>query len=201
MKCMKVQAEETGRKVHPFWPAVGVGALLLVLYLLRSQVRPALAWLEVTVEQVGPYGPAVFLLAASIWAALLLPGPLILALAGTAFAERPLVGVATVSLGFAVTQGVTFLLTRTLLRERVLQAVGHKAWFIWLDEQVQKRGAVGVLVIRTIPVFPNSLANYGFGLTNIGFWPYLFASWLGTIPIISVYVFGTSGFVNLLMSG
>jgi uncharacterized membrane protein YdjX (TVP38/TMEM64 family) len=159
---------------------------------------PLLDLLQQSVEDAGSFGPILFIFATGLWAFLLLPGPLIMALAGTLFSKNPILAIQVISLGFALAQAAAFLLSRAVLRERVLARVGNTGWFLWLEDKVRLKGALGVLVIRTLPFFPNSLANYAFGLTNIRFGPYLVASWLGTLPMIFCYIFGAAGFVHLL---
>lgn len=169
-----------------------------ICFAFRHELGPALHELESAVQRSGPYGPLVFGLGYVVWAVLCLPGPLILAVAGTLFASQFWVAILTVSLGDATAQGIAFLLARRVARERVRKLVGHHAWFQWLEEQTQQGGFWRVLTIRAMPVFPNSLANYAFGLTAIGFWPYLLGSWAGSLPNIAICIGGTAGVVHLL---
>ena len=69
-----------------------------------------------------------------------------------------------------------------------------------LSQTVDKNGARGVFVIRILPVFPNTLCNYALGLTNISFGPYILASMAGSLPLVTVLVLGTSGFIYLMES-
>ena len=44
------------------------------------------------------------------------------------------------------------------------------------------------------PLLPFNLSNYLYGVTKIGFWPYVAASWAGMIPGTFLYVYiGTLG--------
>ena len=45
---------------------------------------------------------------------------------------------------------------------------------------------------------PSNILNYGFSLTEINFWQYLFVSWLAMIPVIALYVYLASVGKNLL---
>ena len=195
-----IEKKSKPRRLYLWYLPVLV-VVVLVLFSMRKEIVPLLDYLHTLVDRAGPYGPAIFIVGAGAWATLLLPGPLIMGLAATMYASRPLFALALISAGFAIAQAVAFTLSRFLLRDIVLQKVGNQAWFLWLEEQVKERGAVAVFVIRTLPFFPNSLANYGFGLTNIGFFRYLVASWAGTLPMISFYIFGTAGLVHLLKGG
>ncbi len=194
-------SQHSPEQKSPVWFLLGLAAAAVVLFLMRGQVAPMLAWLEQAVARAGPWGPPLFVLATAGWATLLLPGPLILALAGTLYSHQPLLAVAVVSGGFTVSQAVAFQLARTLFRDRVVNTVGEKPWFQWLEQRVEQGGARAVFFIRCLPFFPNSLANYGFGLTRVSFWPYLLASWAGTLPLLFIYILGTAGFVHLLRAG
>lgn len=186
------------KKARWLWMlALAVGALALLLS-LRSQIAPALETLEALVRQAGALGPFILVLATAAWITMLLPGPLILGLSSTIYAHDPVLAITISSLGIALAQGTAFLLARFSMRRAVLDKLGHQPWFSWLDRKVEEKGAKGVFVIRMLPVFPNTLANYGFGLTKIAFWPYLLASWAGSLPLIALMVLGTTGLIQVL---
>ena len=58
-----------------------------------------------------------------------------------------------------------------------------------------------VALTRLIPLFPFNLLNYGFGLTRVRFWTYVFWSWLCMLPGIVVYVAGTDAVIQFVMGG
>lgn len=45
---------------------------------------------------------------------------------------------------------------------------------------------------------PSNVLNYGFSLTKIDFWQYLFVSWLAMLPVIALYVYLASVGIDLL---
>jgi uncharacterized membrane protein YdjX (TVP38/TMEM64 family) len=184
------------------WLVVGclLAATGYLLFQMRRQVVPALNALEAWVSQAGMLGPILLILVIGVWLALLLPAPLVLGIAGTAYAHNPLLAVLVSSLGVGVAQCSGFLLTRFYLRESVSNKLGHRVWFQKLSQTVDKSGARGVFVIRILPVFPNTLCNYALGLTNIAFGPYLLASVAGSLPLVTVLVLGTSGLIHLMES-
>lgn len=182
-----------------FWlGVVAAVALVVAAFAFRHEVGPALRDLEAAVQGAGPLGPLLFVAGYSVYAVLCLPGPLILATAGTLFASHPAVAVASVMGGEVVAQAAAFLIARQVARDRVRDRVGEAPWFLWLEEQTRTRGASGVLAIRLMPFFPNSLANWAFGLTSIPFAPYLAASVVGSLPCVLAYILGTAGIVRLL---
>lgn len=50
------------------------------------------------------------------------------------------------------------------------------------------QGVKLVLLLRLSPLFPFNILNYALGLTTVGFWQYVGASWLGMIPGTVAYV-------------
>jgi len=51
-----------------------------------------------------------------------------------------------------------------------------------------------IFLLRLSPVIPFNLSNYFYGLTDVKFWPYVLASWIGMMPGTFLYVYiGTAG--------
>ena len=103
------------------WLVVGclLAAAGYVLFQTRRQVVPALNALEAWVSEAGMLGPIILILVIGVWLALLLPAPLVLGIAGTAYAHNPLLAVLVSLLGVGLAQCSGFLLTRFYLRESV----------------------------------------------------------------------------------
>jgi len=167
----------------------------------RDSLMSALYSLEATFEQLDYWGPILLTLIASLWAILCFPGPVILGFIGTVYSHQPWVGLAVAVAADSVAEVFGFLVARHLGREKVARWLAKKPWFQWLEEQAETRGAYGVFVIRMMPFFPNSLANYALGLSALRFGPYIVASILGSIPNLAIYVMGTAGVVHLLRTG
>jgi uncharacterized membrane protein YdjX (TVP38/TMEM64 family) len=51
------------------------------------------------------------------------------------------------------------------------------------------------------PLFPFNLLNYGFGLTRVPFWTYVFWSWLCMLPGTALYVVGADAVARGLAQG
>ncbi len=58
-----------------------------------------------------------------------------------------------------------------------------------MDKAVGEQGGRLIGLLRLSPVIPFNLSNYFYGLTNVGFWPYVLASWLGMLPGGCLYVY------------
>lgn len=176
-------------------------AVIVAGYLYRSELMLVLSGLEVIVGTLGPLAPLAMTVIAGVWAALCLPGPLMLGLIGTMFSSDPLIGLLVALGGDTIATVVGFQAARSAGRERVRHWLADKPWFDWLERHTAARGLYGVFFLRMMPFFPNSLANYALGLTSLKFWPYLTASVLGSIPNLALYIFGTAGTISLLRQG
>jgi uncharacterized membrane protein YdjX (TVP38/TMEM64 family) len=64
----------------------------------------------------------------------------------------------------------------------------HPKWAV-LDQALGDTGFAMVFLLRLSPVFPFSLLNYALGLTRISLKTYVFASGLGMIPGLFMYVY------------
>lgn len=118
-------------------------------------------------------------------AALSLPGALLLTLlAGALFG----VGIGTVLVSFASTAGATlaFLAARTLFRDAVRRRAGPRMAAI--DRGVARDGALYLLTLRLVPIFPFFLVNPVMGLTPLRVRTFWWASQLGMLPATALYV-------------
>jgi uncharacterized membrane protein YdjX (TVP38/TMEM64 family) len=68
-----------------------------------------------------------------------------------------------------------------------------------LDVMTEEHGAMIVAITRLVPIFPFNLLNYGFGLTKIPFWTYVFWSWLCMLPGTVLYVVGVDAVIQLII--
>lgn len=181
---------------------LAIGLLVLGAgFLYRAELVQLLDHVEVTVNTLGPLAPLAMTVISGIWATFCLPGPVMLGLVGTMFAEEPLTGIAVALGGDTIATVIGFHVARRAGRHRVQTWLETKSWFGWLERHTESRGAYGVFFLRMMPFFPNSLANYALGLSALRFGPYLVASVLGSIPNVALYVLGAAGTITLLRDG
>ena len=135
----------------------------------------------------GIWAPVLFVLVYAGAAVAFVPGSLLTLSAGAVFGVAK--GVALVSLGSTLAAAISFLLGRFVLRGWIEKKLAHKPAFKAIDEAVAREGWKMVLLLRLSPVFPFTLLNYGLGLTRIGFWPAVLASWVGMLPGTILYVY------------
>ncbi len=125
-----------------------------------------------------------------------LPAIFLFLAAGSLFGFIP--GVVVVSLADTASIATCYLLGRTVARQIVSQWISERPHWGKFDRAVAKKGWKIVFLTRLSPIVPSNLLNYGFSLTKINFWQYLFVSWLGMLPVIALYVYLASVGTNLL---
>ena len=118
-------------------------------------------------------------------AALSIPGAAVLTLAGGAMFGLGL-GLLVVSFASSLGALLAFLVARHLLRDAVQSRFG--ASLAPINDGVRRDGALYLLTLRLVPVFPFWLVNLLMGLTPIGALRYYAVSQLGMLPGTAVYV-------------
>ena len=139
------------------------------------------------IQQQGIWAPCFFMLIYTGAAVAFVPGSVLTLAAGALFGIVK--GVVLVSLASTTAAAISFLLGRFALRGWVEKKLGSRPAFRAIDEAVGREGWKMVLLLRLSPVFPFSLLNYALGLTRIGFWPAVLASWIGMLPGTILYVY------------
>lgn len=152
------------------------------------------------VGSLGPVGMLVYVCAYVLAAVLLLPGSLLTIGAGFLFGL--FWGTAVASVGATAGAAAGFLVARYLARNRIQARADRHPRFRAIDRAVAAEGWKIVGLLRLSPVIPYNLSNYLYGLTGVGFWPYLIASWIGMIPATVMYVYlGAAGKAGLEAAG
>ncbi len=184
---------------HPSFPRRW-GKLILILLLFISLSAgwyffPVTEWMNSFnqwAQQQGTKGLAIFIAAYATATVLFFPGSILTIGAGFAFGLWR--GMLVVSAGSTLGAGAAFLLGRYLARDRVQAAAQRYPKFGAIDEAIGREGWKMVALLRLSPLLPFNASNYLYGVTRIGFWPYLGASWLGMIPGTLLYVYlGAAG--------
>jgi uncharacterized membrane protein YdjX (TVP38/TMEM64 family) len=119
--------------------------------------------------------------------------------AGTVFGL--LAGSIYVSIGATLGATCAFLVGRYVAREWIAAKLQGNAKFKAVDRAVAREGWKIVGLARLSPLFPFNLLNYAFGLTDISLRDYFFATWVGMIPGIVMYVYLGSLVGDIAMIG
>jgi len=150
---------------------------------VQDLLKQALAW----VGQLGPWGVVLFIAIYVVATILFIPGSVLTLGAGAVF------GVAwgSVYVSIASTLGATsaFLVGRYLARDATSRKIAGNARFAAIDKAVANEGWKIVGLARLSPVFPFTLLNYAFGLTQVSLRDYVLASWIGMMPGTVMYVY------------
>ena len=173
------------------WKLKGILLLSLGLALLLvARLLPVHAWLGRFVNwasHTGTPGLVIFAFLYMVAAVLFLPGSVLTLGAGALFGLVR--GTLAVSAGATLGSAAAFLIARYLARKSVAIWARDNPRFAALDAAVGREGGKIVFLTRLSPILPYTLLNYLFGLTRVGFWSYLLASWLGMLPGTILYVY------------
>ncbi len=139
------------------------------------------------IEQSGPVGWVVFIVAYTLSCVLFLPGSVLSFGAGAVYGFWG--GTVLVSLGSVAGALANFVSTRYLLRGWMQRKFGSSRRFRALDHAATSRSWRLIILTRISPVLPHSLVSCAFGLSRVPFWRYLVASWIGFLPISAAYAY------------
>ena len=174
------------------WLAPGLGLIALGAAWCFLPVNNWVQTFNARVEQRGVWGYVIFIAAYALAAILFFPGSLMTIGAGLAFGLWR--GFAVVSAGSTLGAALAFLIARYFVRGKVQAAAKNNPKFAAMDEAIGKEGWKMVALLRLSPLLPFNFSNYLYGVTKIGFWPCLVASWAGMLPGTFLYVYlGAAG--------
>jgi len=162
---------------------VVVAFVLVKLFVAEDLLRNILRW----IAGLGPAGPLIFIGIYIVAPVVFFPGVILSIGAGTVFGL--LAGSIYVSIGATIGATCEFLVGRYVAREWVAARLESNPRFKAIDRAVAREGWKIVGLARLSPLFPFNLLNYAFGLTDISLRDYFFATWVGMIPGIIMYVY------------
>jgi len=145
------------------------------------------AKLKQWIEGYGELAPAVFIAGYALATVFFVPGLPITVLGGVAFGA--IWGTVYVWIGATIGLGLAFLVARYAVRSTVERWVQASPRIAKIDAQVAENGWRIVMLTRLVPIFPFNLQNYAYGITRIGFWPYLITSSLCILPATAAFTF------------
>ena len=161
---------------------IGLGWIAKVLGFDVRQISPER--IRQFVESFGVWAPAIYLLA---YGQPLLPLPASVMTITGGLAFGPAWGTAAALVGATIRASTQFAVARLLGRDVVAKLLRGKV--AALDQRLGENSFKTVLLIRIIPNLPFDVQNYGLGFSQVKFWPYLFASFLGMLPGCFAYVY------------
>lgn len=135
------------------------------------------------IAQFGDYAPLIFLLLASILPIFLFPPGIFSIIAGYLFGFK-LGAILTITAAIVYTN-IMFLISRYFARDYIEKFLVHKLSlkeFNRIFGIKENKLAVFLIIFRLIPILPNSVVSYSYGLTRISFKHYFIANLIGLIP-------------------
>lgn len=149
----------------------------------QELLKQAIDW----VGQLGAWGPIIFIGIYIVAAVLFVPASVLTLGAGAVFG----VVWGSVYVSIASTLGATaaFLVGRYFARDVVARKIDGNDRFAAIDQAVASEGWKIVGLTRLSPVFPFTLLNYAFGLTQVKLRDFVLASWIGMMPGTVMYVY------------
>ncbi len=159
---------------------LGLGQYLTLSYVKASQVKFAAFYVDHRLLVIAAY-MMLYILVTS----LSLPGAAVMTLAGGALFG---LWIGTLVVSFASTIGATLAcsVSRFVLRDWVQRKFGDKLKTV--NEGVEREGALYLLTLRLIPVFPFWLINLVMGLTKMPLKTFYWVSQVGMLAGTVVYV-------------
>lgn len=185
-KKTKDDQNNKSRLIATAFPLVAVLLLVAIGAYYKDDIFSFLSWFTGYVEDLGPAGPALFMMLYVLLEILAVPAIPLTMSAGAIFG--PVQGTAMVSVSATLAATASFLIARYALRSKVKDLAQKYPKFAAIDNAIGEDSFRVVALLRLSPLLPFALSNYLYGLTSVKTKPYVLASWLGMLPGTFAYV-------------
>jgi uncharacterized membrane protein YdjX (TVP38/TMEM64 family) len=138
------------------------------------------------IEELGGWGPAIFIIVYVVATVALFPGSLLTLAAGAIFGLWR--GVAIDFTAAVLGACAAFAVSRSVARPRVAAWVARDPRAAAVSRAVVGQGLKIVFLMRLSPAFPYNVLNYALGASGIRFRDYLIGS-LGMLPVTFLYTY------------
>ena len=135
------------------------------------------------IGQFGDYAPIIFLLLASILPIFLFPPGIFSVIGGLLFGFTK--GAILTIIAAIIYTNIMFLLSRYFARNKIENFLEKRLTlkqFNRIFGLKDNKLATFLIICRLIPILPNSIVSYSYGLTRISFKHYFIANLIGLIP-------------------
>jgi uncharacterized membrane protein YdjX (TVP38/TMEM64 family) len=150
-------------------------------------------------QSLGAWAPVVFVLIWILSCTLLLPG-LPITIAG-ALVFGAVWGSVYTAIGANIGACAAFLVGRYAARSMVEGWIKKNKSLMKIDEGVRQQGWRMLMITRFVPLFPFSLQNYVYGLTNIPFRTYALVTIPTILPGTIAFNFAAGSAREVILSG
>jgi uncharacterized membrane protein YdjX (TVP38/TMEM64 family) len=137
------------------------------------------------IRDSGWIGGVWFVVLFTVTSFLFLPGSVLTVGAGAIYGFW--ISVPLVAGSSALAAAASFLTSRYLARNWMRRKLGGDGRLQALEKAMGKEGWKMILVSRVSPIVPHTLVSYAAGLTQISFWRFFIASFIGFIPMSAAY--------------
>ncbi len=158
-------------------------SILTVVLPVKEWIREFIDW----VQQLGPAGVVIFIIAYALATVLFLPGWIFTVSAGLIYGI--VAGTAIALTGAVIGASLAFLVARYLLRQNIEELTKKNPRFRAIDDAIGKNGWKIIGLLRLSPLIPFNLSNYFYGITAIPFWQYVLVSAVGMLPGTLLYAY------------
>ena len=164
-----------------------VAAVAVFLLLRILPVDAIISLLRSWIEGLGVWGPVIFVGLYAVWTVAALPGAALTLAGGAVFGLWT--GAVAVILGATIGAALAFLIARHLARARVERMTRNSPKLRAVYDAIGEGGWKVVAMLRLSPALPFNIQNYFYGVTAIGFWPCILATFVFIIPGTFMYVY------------
>jgi len=146
------------------------------------------------IHSFGIWGPVIYIVFYLIRPLILFPAGVLSASAGVIWGTAK--GLLIVQIAAYISATAEFFIARYFARDSVEKLVKGKMKGV--DEAIEKRGFVTVLLIRLIPNVAWDIQNLGLGITKVKFRDYFLATVIGILPGSFVFVYFGDSFISVI---
>lgn len=145
------------------------------------------------IDSFGIWGPVIYMILYVLRPLILFPAAVFSASAGAIWGLK---GLIYLLIGANLSAIAEFVIARYFAREAVEKLIKGK--FNSIDQAVEKKGFVTVLLIRLIPNVAWDIQNLALGLTKVKFRDYALATFIGILPGSFALVYFGSSFISVI---
>jgi uncharacterized membrane protein YdjX (TVP38/TMEM64 family) len=174
--------------------AVSLTAIFFILKFSKvdfSQVT--IESFKAKIDSYGIWGPVIYIVLYVFRPLVLFPAAIFSASAGAIWGVK---GIIYLLVGANLSAIAEFLFARYFARGAVEKLIQGK--FSGIDQAVEKKGFITVLLIRLIPNVPWDIQNLALGLTKVKFRDYALATVIGILPGSFALVYFGSSFISVI---
>jgi len=185
-------------KSSPWWKlflvVVFLAAIIFILRFFNVDFsKITVASFKEKINAFGIWGPVIYIILYVLRPLILFPAAVFSASAGAIWGLK---GLIYLLIGANLSAIAEFIIARYFAREAVEKLIKGK--FSTIDQAVEKKGFVTVLLIRLIPNVAWDIQNLALGLTKVKFRDYALATFIGIMPGSFALVYFGSSFISVI---